>query len=312
MSPLAMAAVVIASVLLVLFSGIALALAVFGRRFHTRLRAHPGFAGKTGAEPPAIHFSYADPTESLLRAFRETFDLVSIAGDGPEFDRWQRLMAWVHRLTTHAPNPKRPRQMDGLFLTRAALEQGQRFNCWMYATVLNDALLSLGYASRLVHLYPIQERPKESHLVVAAYSRDHGKWIQLDPDNCATVSDERGVPLHSGEIRRRLLQRERLIVSDSVRMPYAGWLGRRLLKRLYLWYSAKNLFRLESPLVSAPGYETSPSGRTYIQLIPDGYHDEWLRSPQETPRGNTIRYMRDESFFWRDPGRDGVEPTDRA
>jgi len=304
-------AIVIGSVVLALLLGLGLTLAVLGRRFSARLQAHPGFTERSNGESMEPLFSYADRSEPRLIAFRRAFDLASIAGNGSELARWQRLMAWVHGLTTHAPNPKRPEQMDGLYLTRAALERGQRFNCWMYATVLNDALLSLGYTSRLAHIYPIQEKPNESHLVVAAYSSDFGKWVQLDPDMCAIVFDDQGVPLHPGEIRKRLVRRAPLVVSDSVHMAYTRWLGRRVLKRLYVGYLAKNLFRMECPIVSTPGYETPSSGRTYIQLIPDGYHDEWLPSPTHTPGGNTIRYMRDESGFWQAPRRPDDASTDR-
>jgi hypothetical protein len=175
----------------------------------------------------------------------------------------------------------------------------------MYSTVMNDALLSLGFASRITHLYPRKERPNESHVVVSVYSHGHQKWIHVDPDMRAFVTDEGGTPLSIGEIRERIIDRRPLRVSDTIHMAYASLLGKRLLKRLYVWYLSKNIFRIDCPARSEPDYETATSGRTYLQLIPDGYHDDWLKAPRVTERGNTIHYLRDPEAFWAAPEGQG-------
>lgn len=301
MSPWTIGGIAIGGVLGILLLGLLATVFVLGRRFAACLRRHPTFTWDGEGQETAQVFSYAESTDPLLTDLRDAFDLEAIAGSGPDLERWERLMVWVHRLTTHAPNPKQPDRMDGLFLAQSALNGQQRFNCWMYATVLNDVLLSLGYPSRIVHLYPIQEKPGESHFITLAFSRERSKWVQLDPDMCTIVTDESGTPLDPGEIRDSIASGKPLRVSNTIHMAYAGWLGKRLLKRLYLWYLTKNLFRFESPIQSAPGYETALSGRDYLQLIPDGYHDEWLREPCVTARGNTITYTRDRARFWQAP-----------
>jgi len=271
------------------------------RSFRARLAQHATFTVTASESVQEDEFEYAPPTHPALVEFREAYRLDQIAGSGTEMERIVRVMQWVHSLTKRSFRPSRPAQMTGLHLATQALEHGQRFNCWMYSTVLNDALLSLGFTSRLVHMYPPQERPKESHVVVDVYSRPHEKWVHLDADLCAYVSDEHGVPLGTGEIRQRIIDRRPLRVSDTVDISYVSFLWTALLKRIYVWYVAKNIFRIESPLRSEPGYETEFDGNQYIQLIPDGYHDAWLEQPRSSRSGAVFRYTRDERAFWRKP-----------
>ncbi|MFC2077910.1 transglutaminase domain-containing protein [Candidatus Bipolaricaulota bacterium] len=278
----------------------------FGARFRSRLRRHPGFTPFAKPATWAGSIAYASPAHPILAEFREAFGLDAVAGGGPEMERLVRLMQWVHGLTTHAPNPTKPDRMTGLHLTRLALENGQRFNCWMYATVLNEAYLALGFASRITHLWPHKENPNESHVVTSVYSRELRKWLLMDPDMCAFVTDEHGTTLGGGEIRERLIRRAPLRVSDTIHMAYASWIWKPLLKRLYIWYLSKNIFRFDCPARSESDYESESSGRVYLHLIPDGYHDEWLISPRVTERGNTIHYVRDSDVFWHAP--DALRP----
>jgi len=41
--------------------------------------------------------------------------------------------------------------------------------------------------------------------------------------------------------------------------------------------------------------------RVYFELIPDGYREELLRTPEITPRGNTVVFTNDEGLFWQKP-----------
>ena len=278
-----------------------------GARFRGNLRSHSGFSDCSVAPTWTGPFEYAASTDPILTEFRETYQLDRIAGTSSEIERLVRVMCWVHRLTSHAVNPTRPEEMTGLHLVRWTLEEGKRFNCWMYATVLNDALLSVGFASRLVHLCPHSDHPNESHYVTAVYSSRYAKWIHLDPDMCAYVTDENGVPLGVGEIRERMIDRRPLLVSNTIDMAYTSMLGKPLVKSVYLWYLSKNLFRIECPARSVPGYETDFSGNEYVHLVPDKYHDEWLSEPRQGEHGTTLFYVRDPELFWAAP--DGAQQT---
>lgn len=273
---------------------------VIGWRFRVRLSRHVTFTPGERSEEGAAVVDYAPASHPLLQEFRESFGLTSLAGEGSDFARLVRVMNWVHNLTTHARNPSRPEHTSGLHLARLA-QQGKKINCWMYSTIMNDAVLALGIPARIIHLRPPTEPPRESHVVASAYCRELERWILFDADMNAVVRDEEGMPLGVREIRRRIADRRPLRVSDSVHMKGVSFLGHRIGKRLYLWYLSKNIFRMDCPMLSRPDYEAAASGRRYIQLIPDGYNDPWLAAPHRTPAGNEVRYTRDEDAFWQAP-----------
>jgi hypothetical protein len=276
------------------------ALVLSKRRFVRRLRAHPTFSGQAASAPiPPI--TYAAPDHVKLRELLEEVPLQEIAGAGSDTARAIALMRWVHSLARHSPNPPRPRQLDGVYLIRLCREKRRRLNCWLFSTILNDVYLSVGLASRIIHLNPFAEKPRESHVVACVYLRDVGRWALMDPDMGSYIVDEQGMPIGVREVRARLSSDLPLYINDDVGMPGAKWLPRPLRKALYRWYLSKNCFRYDCPARSEPGYEQTQGGRVYVQVIPDGYHEEWLAAPRTTPRGNTIICTTDEGAFWTSP-----------
>jgi hypothetical protein len=264
-----------------------------------RLRAYPTFSGRAASAPipPII---YAAPDHVKLRELLEEIPLEEIAGAGSDAAQAVALMRWVHSLTKHSPNPPRPKQLDAVYLIRLCRERGQRLNCWLFATILNDIYLALGFASRIIHLNPVAEKPRESHVVTCVYLRDVERWVLMDPDMRGYIVDEQGTPIGVREVRARLSSGLPLCINDDVDMAGVKWLPRPLRKALYRWYLSKNCFRYDCPVRSEPGYE-SIQGRIYVQAIPDGYHEEWLAAPRVTPRGNTILCTTDEGAFWASP-----------
>ena len=274
---------------------------VFSRwRFMRRLRAYPTFSGRA-ASPPIPPIVYAAPDHAKLRELRKEVPLEQIAGAGSDAARVIALMRWVHSLAKHSPNPPRPKQLDAVHLVRLCREKRQRLNCWLFSTILNDAYLALGFASRIIHLNPFAEKPRESHVVTSVYLRDVGRWVFMDPDMRGYIVDEQGTPIGVREVRARLSSRLSLHINDDLDMAGVNWLPRSLRKALYRWYLSKNCFRCDCPGRSEPGYESIPNGRVYVQAIPDGYHEEWLAAPRVTPRGNTIICTTDEGSFWASP-----------
>jgi hypothetical protein len=276
------------------------ALVLSKRRFMQRLRAYPMSSGRAESTPipPII---YAAPDHAKLHELRKEIPLEKIAGTGSDAARAIALMRWVHSLAKHSPNPPRPKQLDAVHLVRLCREKRQRLNCWLFSTILNDAYLALGFASRIIHLNPFAEKPRESHVVTSVYLRDVGRWVFMDPDMRGYIVDEQGTPIGVREVRARLSSRLSLHINDDLDMAGVNWLPRSLRKALYRWYLSKNCFRCDCPGRSEPGYESIQSGRIYVQAIPDGYHEDWLAAPRVTPRGNTIICTTDEGAFWASP-----------
>lgn len=294
-----LALIVIGASIAGLAAATCIALVVSGRRFARRLREYPSFTTQSPSSPipPVV---YAAPGHEKLRELRDAVPLAEIAGTGSDAAQAIALMRWVHTLAKHSPNPPRPTQLDAAHLIRLCREERQRLNCWLFSTILNDVYLALGFASRIIHLNPSADAPRESHIVACVYLRDIGRWALMDPDMRGYMVDEQGLPIGVREVRARLCAGLPLRINGDVDMAGASWLPRSLRKSLYRWYLSKNCFRYDCPVRSEPGYESS-AGRVYIQVLPSGYRPEWLAAPRITPRGNTIFSTTDESAFWASP-----------
>lgn len=250
---------------------------------------------------PAVH--YADPADLNLIRLREQYDLGLIAGQGTEMDQLRNLMHWVHSLAIHTSNAVVPEKMNSLNLLHLIRTEGKRINCWMFATILNDAYLALGWRSRIIHLKPYDQDHIESHVVTAVYCRQLAKWLFVDPNLNAYFMDEWGEVLSVAEIRQRLIDGAVLQVNDELvfnsdNQVFAA-LGQRFGQDFYRLYIAKNIFRYDCLQFSTFDYESKPDSKVYIELLPVGYRTELLAQPQVTAKNDQIIYTTDLTHFWQ-------------
>jgi hypothetical protein len=271
-------------------------MALTGKRWLGLLKAYPGFSGKAREHCADMQFQYSDAQDKNLKRLRETYCLDAVAGEGPEIERIVNLMKWVNRLTWHHPNPRIPGPYNALRLITLSKGHRRGINCWMFALTLNEVYLSMGFASRLVHLMPHSNENRESHFAVAVYSLEAGRWLYMDPDFGGFFMDEHGNLLGVAEIRRRLVNGEPLVANRDVR-GFTVFLG----KGSYPWYLSKNIFKHACAQRSEFDQETDRKDKVYYALIPDGYREELLLEPEITKRGTRIVYINDEELFWQKP-----------
>jgi hypothetical protein len=280
---------------------------VLSRQWAVLLRKHAAFSGRRPGYPIDVEFSYASPMDDNLTALRERYDLEAAAGRGSETDRIINLMRWVYRLTGHANEPEIPKELNALNLIPLAKEKHMMINCYMKTVILNEVYLAMGFESRQTHLLPAANEDEESHYVTSVFSRTLGWWILMDPDFGVYVTNEKGAILGIAEIRERLIAGGQLAVHavDAPKNFLAqAWSDLRSLidGTSYLWYLRKNIFKVECPQNSLFNQAAKPN-RLYFELIPDGYHEELLRAPEITKRGNKVVFMNDEGLFWQKPNR---------
>lgn len=252
---------------------------------------------------PDIRFEYSSASDSNLVLLRERYNLDSIAGDGSETEKMINLMVWVHNLSTHAPNPAWPRTMNALNLIDLCVTEKKSINCFMYATILNEVYLSMGYPSRFIHLW--YTRTGESHVVTAVFSATLDKWIMMDADFGAYLMDEKRNILGIPEIRERIINGEEFIYPET--LEYAGkglvkFLEKIMgIEKLYRYYLSKNIFRYSTPLKSLFDIQSDRTA-DMIYLIPSNYIKEVNPYPikRETERYE-LYYTDDEDFFWQKP-----------
>ena len=282
-----------------------------GRQWASLLKKHPAFSSKPTAYAVEVAFSYAAPTDENLQKLRSTYDLDTIAGGGPETERLINLLRWVYQLTGHANEPEIPEERNALNLIPLARDQHMLINCYLKTVILNEVYLAMGFESRQTHLWPAENEDEESHYITSVYSRTLGRWILMDPDFGVYATDDQGAILGVAEIRSRLIAGRPVAVRPVD--PPPSFLARVWSNvqdfvdgTSYLWYLQKNLFKIECPQNNLFNLAAVPN-RVYFQLIPDGYREEQLRTPQIKARGKKVVFTNDEGLFWQKPDGTSVD-----
>ena len=118
--------------------------------------------------------------------------------------------------------------------------------------------------------------------------------------------NEKGELLGLGEVRERLINGKTLILN-----PEANWNKKKsLTKEYYLeTYMAKNLYRLETPLVSEYDTETWKSGKeiTYVELLPLDGIEQTPQKKEETNSKTGVKFIHyktnNPNLFWIEPSK---------
>lgn len=251
-------------------------------------------------------FEYQSMDNPNLARIRNDFKLDSIAGNGNEVSKILNLLHWVHNIIRHDGSSSNPTLKNAIDLIKVCKTEKRGVNCRMMATILNECYLSMGIKSRYVTCMPKETEFDDCHVINMVYSNDLKKWIWIDPTFDAYVMNEKGELLGLGEVRERLINGKTLILN-----PEANWNKKKSqTKEYYLeTYMAKNLYRLETPLVSEYDSETWKSGKeiTYVELIPlDGI----VQTPQKNEQTNTktgVKFTHcktnNPNLFWTEPNK---------
>ncbi|WP_231460309.1 transglutaminase-like domain-containing protein [Pedobacter sp. Leaf132] len=230
--------------------------------------------------------------------------LDSVAGKGNELSKIFNLMHWVHNLIRHDGSSDNPTLKNAIELVKVCREQNRGVNCRMLATVLNECYLALGITSRYITCMPRETNFDDCHVINMVYSKDLSKWIWIDPTFDSYVMDEKGTLLGIKEVRERLIKGQPLVLNAD-----ANWNRTALQSKEYYLqtYMAKNLYRLETPVISQYDTETWTRGKevSYVELLPlDGI----VQGPQKRESSNPktgVKFIHfktnNPELFWTTP-----------
>lgn len=250
-------------------------------------------------------FEYQSMDNPSLVKIRQELKLDSIAGKGSEISKIINLLHWIHYLIPHDGMHGNPEVRNALNMISVCKKEGRGLNCRGLATVLNECYLSMGIKSRFVTCLPKDTTDPDCHVINMVYSNDLNKWIWIDPTMDAYVMNEKGELLGIEEVRERLINNKPLLLN-----PDANWNRQQTqTKHFYLeTYMAKNLYRLECPLISEYDTETWNDGKVvkYVKLL--SIVDENNDIEGSTQKGKkaidyktNVYKTNDSSFFWQQP-----------
>ncbi|MBN2584213.1 MAG: right-handed parallel beta-helix repeat-containing protein [Planctomycetes bacterium] len=140
--------------------------------------------------------------EKSFEQLRKQEKLDDVVAPGQtEFARQVLLLDWAYRRIKHFGPPPKGVSRDGLSILKG-VDAGQAFNCGYYAELLREALLSMGYVSRMIALKGAKSDGNGSeHDIVEVWSNQYRKWVVMDPTvNVCFLKGE--MPLNAFEVRR--------------------------------------------------------------------------------------------------------------
>lgn len=255
------------------------------------LRKSPAYSNVIDS---TLCFTYAQPTDSALIATRERFNLDSVAGDGDELSRIKNLLHFVHESVRHDGSsqwPDVPLNFGALY--DVCHEQNRGINCRLMAIMLNEALLAEGIPARYLTCLPkYYDTDNDCHVINIAWSRDLGKWVWIDPTFDAWVTDENGLMLHPGEVRRRLIDGKPLAIPETANWNHKN---KQTVEEYINRYMAKNLYIIGCNTVN----RAEPEGYHFTTSGDRGRHV--YLSPEGVQYGNSDSNTGDEAGFWAAP-----------
>ena len=249
-------------------------------------------------------FTYQSMENPNLVRIRKDLKLDSVAGKGNELSKVFNLMHWVHNLIRHDGNSDNPTLKNAIELIKVCREQNRGVNCRMMATVLNECYLAMGITSRYITCMPKETNFDDCHVINMVYSKDLSKWIWIDPTFDAYVMDEKGNLLGIQEVRERLVKGMPLVLNAD-----ANWNRTALQSKEYYLqtYMAKNLYRLETPVMSQYDTETWTSGKevSYVELLPLDAIVQGPHKRESTNQKTGVKFINyktnNPDLFWTTP-----------
>ena len=249
-------------------------------------------------------FTYQSAENPNLKKIRQDLKLDSIAGKGSELSKIFNLLHWVHNLVKHDGSSNNPTLKNAIELINVCKVENRGVNCRMLATILNECYLSLGIKSRYITCMPKETNFDDCHVINMVYSNELKKWIWIDPTFDSYVMDEKGNLLGIQEVRERLIKGQPLILNAD-----ANWNRENLqTKKDYLEnYMAKNLYRLQTPLISEYDTETWKSGKevTYVELIALDGIEQTPQKKEQTNNSTGVKFTyyktNNPNLFWTKP-----------
>lgn len=249
-------------------------------------------------------FTYQSADNPNLQKIRKDLKLDSIAGKGSELSQIFNLLHWVHNIVKHDGSSNNPTLKNAIDLINVCKVENRSVNCRMLATILNECYLSMGIKSRYITCMPKETEFDDCHVINMVYSKDLEKWIWIDPTFDAYVMDEKGNLLGIQEVRERLVNGQPLVLNAD-----ANWNRENLqTKEDYLEnYMAKNLYRLQTPLISKYDTETWKSGKEiiYVEILPLDGIEQTPQKKEQTNNSTGVKFIyyktNNPNLFWTKP-----------
>lgn len=199
-------------------------------------------------------------SDNQLDRIKKIYDYKNCINEN-SFKTMVRLMVWVFDQLLGDGMCIPPSRFNTEIVLDLTKSKNLYSNCYMYATVLNEIYLSMGFFSRMVRCMPIDLSYNDCHCVVEAFCQEYNKWIIFDAANKAYYVNKSMIPLNLFELRETIRNNQPVIVPMMSRSETS--------KLIEYW--TRNLIRFESYKVSRYGNESCFDNRTMLHFQSKNY-----------------------------------------
>ncbi|RDC58178.1 transglutaminase domain-containing protein [Pedobacter chinensis] len=250
-------------------------------------------------------FGYQDANSPELKKIREKYNLDAVAGAGTDVERAKHLLKWFHNEVPHNDDLNID-PLNAISIIDSYREKKQNHGCYPLSIAMNEIFLAMGYKSRSVICFSGHYPDSDGgHVINSVFIPSLKKWIYMDPQDNAYVSDENNNLLSIAEVRERLISGLPLKLNEDANYHHVP----TNIKDYLYTFMAKNLYRLICPLQSEFNSQTITSGKTmlYVELLPVGSKDpvidKFETRVDEKKNVKIINYHTNNSeLFWKIPG----------
>ena len=233
--------------------------------------------------------SLIDVIRNRLQRVKAYFNLDKVAGKGDEISRIKNVLKHIHNLIRHDGSNGNPEHLNAIDLVEACKDGSRGLNCRGMAIVLNECFLAMGIPSRYVTCMP-KDYINDCHVINAVWSSQLGKWLWIDPEFNAWVTDKQGNLLSIQEVRENLRNGTPVVLNKE-----ANWNNQnKETTEEYLYnYMAKNLYYLIVSANQEYGLEDHavPNAAHMICLVPTGFSSSHTQG----------LVVNDDAWFWQGP-----------
>lgn len=220
---------------------------------------------------PSVEYTASE--EPTLVAFKRTTNLDAEVGFGNDMLKIANLTEWVHN-------------------TIKPTNEYRLFRCADPATILNQALLSMGIKSRIIYLVKEDQcfNLRCTRAVNSVYSQSLGKWIFVDAATNSMIANKVGELLSIDEIIQALKDNQELYFQAID--PSKDMIANSYLAALLNNGEVNLRTPIKSTLLSN---ETSDKDIRFMELIPEG--KDIMVSYMSGD--SDVFYINNKNLFWR-------------
>lgn len=190
-----------------------------------------------------------------------------IRSDESTYIKAVKIQRFVSDNLPHGNPQGMPEANNAIGLWAFAQQPGVQLNCRQHSMVLRDLLLSVGIKARYVTCLSCNPDDTDCHVVNEFYVPEFEKWVMIDSDMDAIVTDTCGIPLSLAELRTYLAHNEPYLINGK---PNEG--------QYYDAYMAKNCYWFAMHEKSIVDDETQHvEGDRMLVLAPAGF-DQFVYS----------------------------------